>query len=361
MSPFLKVTETGSVFQSLLKTGSTTLQQFLKANHSLLYRNNILVPTAFRSGVDGNHDLIRFVGMNSERWVGTSLASKRHWSDNKDIKSLLSKSTNLLEQEISKSSNSSTIILSDEFLSWGLTVNEIKVLIKFLSQYASSIKVICYVREPCFAASSRFCNSVRWDIGDNYLPFSLPSPGTYPNYEFNRTIKNWLQCIPQGDLIVRRFQSSSFVANSFIVDFFPSCGLHVERLTTDFAQKIANKSLSLTVLRYAWHIHDRFRREIPLGFNKTRSMLSPFLFKYFSDSTRFLPSRDQYDEYSHYYFSANQYLSDYISVTQNVLWDVPDYLASSPINLADKSQIDIQAFHALYDLFSQLVDLDKKI
>lgn len=199
------------------KTGTTTIQDFLKINRQSLLEHGVFIPKINHALIPaaisepGYHDhIFSSVGAFTEH---RKKELKRVWLDR-------------LRTEI-LSARATCCILSNEFFSSRLRKeNEVRNFRKFLKSIpgVNNVYIVIYIRPPLNTAISLFSTAVK--AGAFYNEFPTPS-NTYFNNVVNhrQTLELWLNVFGFESLRVRLFEKSSLLNMSLIDDFINTLAL----------------------------------------------------------------------------------------------------------------------------------------
>lgn len=224
------------------KTGTTTLQEVLFKNKESLkkegihflqsagVRNNRKIPSFCMN--DDNHDDF-FKNLRID-----SLEKKKLFRA--EFLSQLTTEIKELPTDIH-----SVIISSEHLHSRTRTLEEVHNVKTLLSGFFNEIKVICYVREQSATAVSLYSTGIK-SGGSPSLKGVLSQ--CHPNniyYNYYDMLSNWSDVFGLENLIVKKFDRSSFKNGDLIDDFFGLIDPNLERIID---KNIEAKNESLTIM-----------------------------------------------------------------------------------------------------------------
>jgi len=202
------------------KTGTTTLQNFLYKNRSILLENGILYPTT-----PGKLNHIDLVACSAQLDNWQDIRSRLYGLDYskflkfKDAASYRQNFLEKLEEEIAQVP-ADKIIFSSEHLSSRLySKEEVEALRQTLSELFQEISIIIYLRRQDDLLVSAYSTKVICD-GRTEPISELPDPETVNNYyDYKNILDKWESVFGRENIIVRRFAKQNLVENNLMKDF----------------------------------------------------------------------------------------------------------------------------------------------
>lgn len=203
-----------------VKTGSTTIQHAAVANRDLLKSKGIIYPSTPGGGVHRALTLYASIKKKKTRnlRLAMKLAKPQAMDDFKE--SFVSD----LTREI-RESGCKTVLLSDELLSSRLLMSEeVRQVHAVLTSIARNVKVIVYLRPQHDLYPSLYSTNVKSGRAKDFAP---PTTDTNPLFNYDMLLAPWAECFGDENMIVRLFESKSFVNGDLLADFFSLLGVQI--------------------------------------------------------------------------------------------------------------------------------------
>ena len=202
------------------KTGTTTIQHFLRLNRRLLSQHSILIP-AFLG--QANHFAFPFLAYAPGRMDDVVCRAAPGLSG----EDLAPRRAELLEKLAKKAEGSGfqCWIISSEHLSSRLMEdNEIFCLRKIVDEYFSAVKVIVYLRDPLSVYISSWSTALK--CGSVEASLSEPGAGYADRLADHRSLlQRWSRFFDKNELDVRLYERRRLLNGSVIEDFCQSAGI----------------------------------------------------------------------------------------------------------------------------------------
>ena len=309
------------------KTGSTSIQEFLRNNRDRLYENKIYIPLSTMWG-NGNQGWFRFFAHKDTYYDEFTATEFQN-----DEQQKLSFFANLIEQfsaEINESSlTCDTVIISSEHLSSRLVDNEeIIRLHDFCTSLFQTIKVIIYIREPLSFAISLFSQRLKGGA----IIDSLYDANNCTFNSYDLLIQSWNECFPNAEFVVRRFQEDSLVDGDVQKDFFDQTMSNLDINDYQLSKK-ANLSLSLTGMVVQRRMNMLFPRLIDGKQNPFWPNLNTFIAEHTNDGTQFLPTLDEFNSYNEFFLQSNEAIREKYFPEDEILFSHRFSFSPNKINL----------------------------
>lgn len=224
------------------KTGTTTLQEVLFQNKESLrkegihflqsagLRNNRKIP-AYCMNDDNYDDFFQNLRIDS-------LEKKKLFRT--EFLSQLTKEIQELPTDIH-----SVIISSEHLHSRTRTLEEVRNVKALLSSFFNEIKVICYVREQSATAVSLYSTGIKAGYSPSLKGMLSQCHPKNTYYNYYDMLSNWSDVFGLENLMVKKFDRSSFKNGDLIDDFF---GLIDPELEKVIDKNIEAQNESLTVM-----------------------------------------------------------------------------------------------------------------
>ncbi|EAJ0361232.1 hypothetical protein ACS0H5_000419, partial [Campylobacter lari] len=282
----------------IAKTGTTSIQDFLKLNYDYLINEGFLYPKSLR-GIEEQYSR----EWSQHRELASIIkATKVRGFSKQDIEKL-----NLFRKEICGFKN---IIISSEMLHDSLIDLDYILHCKNILQDLGfkKNKIIIYLREPAELFQSICSQSIK-NCYEQDVCFNLPGQSdiTKRRCSHNKTLANWGKIFGKENLIVRLFDKKEFYQQDLLKDFVSCLGISWNKLFV-----IPNKTNeSLDVI--GSEILLRVNKKLPLVLsgknNFLRGNLLFYVEKYFSDpKIKIAPPKGVYQSYIEYFEESNEWV-----------------------------------------------------
>ncbi|EAJ2846405.1 hypothetical protein C5533_08240, partial [Campylobacter coli] len=217
-----------------MKTGSTSIQEFLSVNQDKLFKHGAYFPVKI-FGKNQRSFCFCFYKENRKDAYAKILKNKCKINDLMQFRKSLFYT---LEQEIPKLKFNKFIISAEGF-SLDLDYDEIVHMRKYLEKLFDEIKIVCYLREKSAYIQSLYSQSVKGGISKNIWSYCelFTKDVTIDN------LKNYTKIFGKENIIVKIFDKKEFYKEDLLKDFIHNIGLEWD---DDFIiPKNENESLNL--------------------------------------------------------------------------------------------------------------------
>ena len=327
------------------KTGSTSIQKFLLKNKMFLENQNILLPNSIINKI-GNH---RWGPVLAYEDDFEDIFTKRIFKKNKTIrKKLICEKLNQFKKEISNSTADICVLSSEHFSSQLRRVEEIYKLNQILKKLFDEISIIVYIRNPIEAAISLLSTHIKCGGVPNGLNIEF-----FANRINNlKIIENWESIFLRENLKIKLFNKEEFIDGNLIKDFCLASNI---KLSSEFIfPGKVNESLSLDQMKYLNYLNQYFPPFINDRVNKERSNLTKFVLKNFKSSSRFLPTKKEYDLFKRYFKFDNDIIRKKYFPERDELWLPFKKKFTEKENLVTKlSPTEINFLNAIKEIWSK--------
>lgn len=253
------------------KTGTTTIQSFLKANSKLLSDNSIFIPPTVLFGDNKAYSIPFQKRVNVETL---------NWFQSKDRDDLAQKKVVVVSHiqnifQRAKEKYRCCIISSEHFSSRLTDKSEIKNAIDFYSQFYSEIEVIIYIRNQYFFAVSSYSESIKWKGFASFQDYLGQIDQNNPFWNSHLLIENWKQVVGETKVKVAKYKEEKEF--DVITDFLKLANIDIENMKFSYPA-ISNKSLKyfgVCLLRLWNEEHNRKpKKNYSATLNYLKQMLS---------------------------------------------------------------------------------------
>ena len=327
------------------KTGTTSIQKFLKKNRGQLKRNGVFVPQTPMVG-SGNHRWIPvFASNNRADDIFTRSLNLKGNEERKKI--VFNKRRQFVDECRNAATACKTLILTSEHLQSQLrTVKEIQRLREVVEEVADSVQIIIYIRDPLKTAVSLLSEAIK---GGGVLEGLHPPDFKRLEHVCNhaQTIKRWQECFPDAKIVVRRFDRSLLVKGDVVIDFCSQAIDNFREEKYEFVEP-ANETLTLTGMALLRKLNLEFPMFVGNKPNSMRGKIHSFIMANTLDGSKFLPCRDEFDAFKdHFSESCEIVRSDYFPLEESLFVDQNEF-AEEKIDLT-KVRIDPHVLEKLVE------------
>ena len=283
------------------KTGSTSIQAFLKINKPLLGEQGIGVPSELGTEM---HFILQLMA-NDDNYTD-SFTMNLELSNNAEERMALKQNwEERFIQEIQESTHQTWIISCETLQSRLRKTEEIARLKTILKKVFQEINIVLYLRDPISLYISRMTEQAKAAIKVELVnPELLRNQFDIANHK--RTIQLWENSMGKGQMIVRLFEKSSMINGNVIDDFIEACDLPHCNYT---CPKAHNQSLSKAGLMLLNEVNRYVpRRWLNKKIIPSRAILIRYFQKFMQKGERFLASTEEIETYNKYYEASNEWV-----------------------------------------------------
>ncbi|WP_249619043.1 hypothetical protein [Campylobacter jejuni] len=276
-----------------MKTGTSSIQDFLYKNQNLLKIQKTLYPNSIKNSWH-LHDHNPFA------------STIKYFLEQANFSGLDSY-LKPLKQEINNS-HSNKIIVSTENIQFLLYnekyIQELQIILKNLG--FTKIYIIIYLRNPSDLFISMCSQALKDGIPKKFL--SLPSK----NNKFKilchheQTLKNWANIFKKENLIIKLFSKNEFYQGDLLKDFIKTIGLEWDN--NFIIPDKQNETLDLLGMEI-WNHFNNY--SIPILTNRYVDFILNFFDKYFTSKNpelKFQPPKEIYQSYIDYFEESNEWV-----------------------------------------------------
>ncbi|EIZ8408953.1 hypothetical protein MQX10_000754 [Campylobacter coli] len=295
------------------KTGTTSIQEFLYINKSIIQKQNYFFAQSI--GIKNHWDLA---------FLGYSLNKKDSYILNNSLwnfQAIKQHKKNIFSKIKDEVKFNHKIIFSSELLQSRLTrKREIVKLYTFFKKIGfTNIKVICYIRDANEMLRSLLSEAIKWEEIDSFelkeekeeykLGYKKNLFHFHHICNHKQTLQWWGEVFGKENLIVRLFDKNEFYQGDLLKDFIHSIGLEWDdEFIIPPKQNESLDLLGIDLLR-------RINKFLPLFCNNARNIfrgdLHHFAVKHFTSKDshlKFQPPREVVQSYIDYFEESNEWV-----------------------------------------------------
>lgn len=278
------------------KTGTTSLQEFLKTNREKLLELGFFIPQAM--GRSEHVDLVCLFANSTKRFSRRTRLGLRTEASVEQHKSVL---YTKIEAELRKNADSSrSLVISTERLFTMISEKEeINALKEFLLKLCDTVEIIAYIRPQHEFALSIYSTALKGgSIQSSCYPKIDDKSQRSRAYYYDQVLNFWKKHFHESVITVRKFQRKELIDGDTIQDFAKILDIDTATLTPPRNHNISLSAKAQTFLKY-------FNQYIPKynspKTSQIRGNINKILENNFPGSSK-LPSRAEarafYDQFS---------------------------------------------------------------
>ena len=289
------------------KTGSTTIQHFLKDNRSILNTQGIYIPNTLG---DINHQYFPFLAYSDEKKDDVTRRVRNIYQQQSRVKqkrSILKE----LRHEIKQNSNKNWII-SSEYLQSRLTTPEDMHRLKELTdELFAEVSIVIYLRDPLKTAISMWSTVIK----SGTSKFSLGKPGSCSHCDHQKILKRWLKVYNISQIKVRLFDKNKFIGGELINDFCDACKV----INSDSMVKPPkeNESISYKGIILLSQIFDYLKAQKPESIYpklkekpRLRHKFIRMIANHCQSMGRYIPTNEEISEWDEFYKPSENFVRE---------------------------------------------------
>lgn len=259
------------------KTGSTSIQSFLKKNRKRLLEGGTLFP---RSLGDSNHYNLFLIAQNSA--ASDKPMRMRGIVGREQQKIIKAKWRKEFKEEVADS-KADRCIVSAEHLSQ-LKEDEVLGLRDFLCGVFNRVKILIYLRDPVDYAVSMYDTALKiGGLRQEPLPPEYGGPADY-----KQILRMWSGAFQKENINVRIFDRRELIDGSVVVDFSDATGISLDGL--EHSDHFENRSLNVTGQKILSKINKKLPRTLSNGLmNPERGEIHRVFEEYFHSGPKYAP------------------------------------------------------------------------
>lgn len=299
------------------KTGTTSIQEFLRVNKDQFLRRGVFIPSFLGHS---NHSLLPAIAYRDERNDDLSLAYALHDSQSRASRR---RDTIALLQQSAQTYPQHTVVISSEHLQSRLTdPEELQRLHNLLAPIYSSIQILLYIRKPIDTAISSLSTGIK--CGKTATRIPPPSAPYIQNLCMHRqTVERWATTFGLSNITVRLFSRQHFKDGDLLRDFAAASAIPFD---DDLAIPTrTNEKLGFDGLRFLGLINEQVPYIAEGRFNPLRANLVSLFESHFCESPEYAPSQQEIDSYADFYRKSDEWIRQRFFAHLPALW--PDTAA----------------------------------
>jgi hypothetical protein len=243
------------------KTGTTSIQQFLRRNRAALIQQGVLYP---RSPGKVRHWDLGLFAAPDEAMPQSRIWQREGYTSPPKFRRRVRRR---LSREIA-ASGASTVVLSDEML-FRMAPESIGRLHGLVADLARQTRIVIYVRRQDDHLVSRYQQAVKVGVG---LDLATWARRDFSNtYDYAQGVARWQTAFEPAAIIVRPFERARFADGSLEQDFLDAAGLDV-RAADLHKVRVLNESLGVegVELLRILNLHRTRNQDLPNWQSKNR-------------------------------------------------------------------------------------------
>ena len=200
------------------KTGTSSVQEFLRRNQSRLAERGVLFPRS-----PGRTRHVRLgLAISSDEQVVRTLEWQR--VGRPDPATFRRQIQNRLLREI-EAAGLPRVLLSDEAL-YGNTEKSMERLRRLVDRFAASVRILVYLRRQDEHLVSRYQQVVKTGSTERLEEYAVRDHSR--TYDYDDRLSRWARCLEPAELVVRPFEQSRFRGGSLYQDFLSAADIDLD-------------------------------------------------------------------------------------------------------------------------------------
>lgn len=285
------------------KTGTTSVQRFLRTNRTLLAEHSILYPSA--PGRE-NHMGLTAAAIR-ERRSGGDVREIYGLNSVEDVRRFRETLRDTLKAEVEAAPYTKAVMSGEHCSSRLVHEDEVAWLQEFLQQFFSKVYIVVYLRRQDDFFLSTYSTTVK---GGSTSPMALPTgENLNRRYDFWQLTSRWANVFGRDQIICRKYEKSGLKNDSIVEDVLSVTGIP-EDLPFVWPERL-NESLdaeSLEFLRLFNRFYSQFEKD---GLRPNRGNLVKLLSKISNGPLATLPDDALARFLAHFEESNRQVAEEY--------------------------------------------------
>ncbi len=315
------------------KTGTTSIQSFLKLNRVELEKNKIYSPKSIDIG-NGHHRWITTFGTDENK-VDAFIANQE-FNSKEEKNEKIHKKFDLFKNEIERNDKGKWIISCEHMQSELVTEDEITRLKNKLEKLFTRINIILYIRNPLDTVVSLW--STQTKFGAKLSRIAAPNDPFYENVcNHKKTIVRWENVFGRENLKVLRFQKEDFVNKNLLEDFCFNVGIEFNKnfklppRTNQSLSLIGMKSLGY-INNFIPHFEERKNTITPLKLNRERANIASYIEKYTLKGESYTVSEEEELKFNEYYRDSDDWVLREFFPNDKKMWNTKRFFSETDNN-----------------------------
>ena len=281
------------------KTGTTTIQEFCRANREILAQQGILYPASLGAA---NHLKLAAYALDDDNFEDDTrkfFGIKNPWG----LRAFQSQVERDLENELRQHDGAKVALLSNELIQSRLTkTSEIERLRDLLISLFSHVTIVIYLRRQDRVAVSHYSTKLKSDTDNDGLVFPEISPDAeLPRYfDYDSTLRLFEDVFGRDNVNARLLEPRFLKEGDLLKDFCFTCGIDHNEQFVAAARERENESLSTNAIAFYRKFNQRVPRFAGHGLNPLRSGLNMAMAKAFSGRGPDVAAADAKAFYEHF-------------------------------------------------------------
>ena len=304
------------------KTGTTTIQSFLKLNNKNLIKQGILIPQSIAYKNSFNH-----------RWLCSFAYEDNNFNKIRSLKEIDNLGNLLISEKILefkeeiKKNHSDLCIISSEHLSLELqNIDKINKLKNVLEDIFDDIKIVIYIRKPLKQAISLLSTCIRNGqyINNWYRNYPLKPKRFRRRNNIKKILKLWESNFPKN-LVVRIFESEQLYENDLLKDFCKIC--KIDYKDNFLKPNKENSSLDLKQMQYINYLNKLIKsKSIDISSLKYKKITN-YIRKNIRSKKFFKPSKVEYVKFEDCFKKDEAWIRKKYFPNRELVWlnDISDF------------------------------------
>lgn len=278
------------------KTGSTSIQYYMKDNAEALLKQGVLypqkiAPNGFQLAVATDPRMVLWYYLGRE-----NIKTKA------EVEAFAAEVKNKLRKEIAES-RPETVIFSSEDLSFFINDDQTASIKAFLDDLGfSEYDIICYIRRQ----DRYVVSDITTALVNGGQPFTLQgNPEIVPHLNYKRLIDAWATAFGRNAVNIHVFEPSKMVHGDLLADFCAFAGVD----DTGFVPASAdNSSITAAAQAFLRVVNEKYPAFLPSGeFNEKRGQIGRILSENFGGKPP-LPARAEAEAFYEHFRASNEEL-----------------------------------------------------
>jgi hypothetical protein len=199
------------------KTGTTSIQEFMRSNRDLLRDNGVLYP--YTPGF-ANHTMLAMAAQSAARG---NLARLFGVKDHNELAAFRSKLSKDLSEELGKSACPKVVMSNEHCSSRLVTDDAVENLRDLLADHFERIYIVVYIRRQDDFVVSSYSTAVKTGSVE---PLTPPSEKLVKlRYDYWDLLSRWARVFGRGNILCRRYDKTALASGSIVDNFLDLTGI----------------------------------------------------------------------------------------------------------------------------------------